>query len=315
MAAIALDIGGTKIEGAVFRADGHILDRHRLLIGGRTGAAVGELAVEIASELMNRAQTDGIIIKHIGVCVPGIVHRARGTVWAPNIPGWDDFELRDMLLNAFPGVDVSIDSDRSCSIYGESWLGSAAGCRDAVFVAVGTGIGLGIKVDGNVLHGYGDIAGAAGWMALEPPYDHKYDQCGCFEYYASGTGIGACARLELGRSEIFEGFGNALKLDEVRAEDVFAEYEKGNEIARRVLAKAVEMWGMGAANLVSLFNPEYIIWGGGVFGPAVQFIDDIRAEAAKWAQPIAMEQVRFVASSAEINPILAGAAYIAFHNL
>lgn len=316
MAAIALDIGGTKIEGAVFRADGHIIDRHRELLGDRTGDRVGELAVEIARILLDRAQENEIIVKNIGVCVPGIVHRADGSVWAPNIPGWERYPLRERLLNAFPGIDVSVDSDRSCSIYGESWIGSAAGCRDAVFVAVGTGIGLGIKVDGSVLHGHGDIAGASGWMALEPPYDHKFDRCGCFEYYASGTGIGHCAREALKAAGGIDGdFGGATEIDLVRAENVFAAYDRGDAVAAAVLDKAVEMWGMGAANLVSLFNPEYVIWGGGVFGPAVRFIDRIRAEAAKWAQPVAMQQVKFVPSAADINPILAGAAYIAFHHL
>lgn len=317
MAAIALDIGGTKIEGATFTPDGHIIDRHRELIGSRTGAAVGRLASDIAARLLQQAAAENITITNIGVCVPGIVHRSTGSVWAPNIPGWDDYPLRDELAERFAGIGVSIDSDRSCSIYGESWLGSAAGCHDAVFVAVGTGIGLGIKVDGRVLHGFGDIAGATGWMALEPPYDHKFDQCGCFEYYASGTGIGANARLLLDarhRDRIID-FGGATVISDVRAEHVFRAYDDGDPIAIQVLEKAVQMWGMGAANIISLFNPEYLIWGGGVFGPAVRFIDDIRREAARWAQPIAMQQVKFTVASRDINPILAGAAYIAFNHL
>lgn len=315
MAAIALDIGGTKIEGALFRADGSIIDRERRLIDTREGRAVGDLAADIASELMRRAVASGIVVSNIGVCIPGIVHRLRGTVWAPNIPGWDDYPLRDHLRQAVPGVEVSIDSDRSCSIYGESWIGSAAGTRDAVFVAVGTGIGLGIKIDGNVLHGFDDIAGAAGWMALEPPYERKFDRCGCFEFYASGTGIGYCARLELERRGISGPWYGADDVRNVRAEHVFEAYDHDDAVAVAVLDKAIEMWGMGAANLVSLLNPEYIIWGGGVFGPATRFIDRIRAEASKWAQPIAMGQVQMVAASADINPILAGAAYIAFHHL
>lgn len=315
MAAIALDIGGTKIDGALFRADGTIIDRHRLLLDGRSGDDVGFLAREIALELMRRADSQGIIVKNIGVCVPGIVHRLEGSVWAPNIPGWDNFPLRRVLAAALPGVDISIDSDRSCSIYGESWIGSAAGCRDAIFVAVGTGIGLGIKVDGNVLHGFGDIAGAAGWMALEPPYDHKFDRCGCFEYYASGSGIGHCARMALAGASFTGDFGGALSIDDVKAENVFAAADEGNPIAIAVIDKAVEMWGMGAANLISLFNPEYIIWGGGVFGPARRLIDRIHTEASRWAQPVAMKQVKFVSPAPGINPILAGAAYIAFHHL
>lgn len=316
MAAIALDIGGTKIEGAIFSADGTRLDGFKELIGERTGDAVGALAIRICHTLMERAASHEIAVSSIGVCVPGIVHRGDGTVWAPNIPGWDNYPLRHRLAEEFGGISISVDSDRSCCIYGESWIGAAAGCRDAVFIAVGTGIGLGIKVDGHVLHGFGDIAGAAGWMAMEPYHNPEFDRCGCFEYYASGTGIGHCGRAALEKAGGIgpEGFGGASSIGEIRAENVFAAADDGNPVACGVIDKAIEMWGMGAANLISLLNPEYLIWGGGVFGPAVRYLDRIRAEAARRAQPIAMRQVKFVPSSAGINPILAGAAYIAFHH-
>lgn len=74
------------------------------------------------------------------------------------------------------------------------------------------------------------------------------------------------------------------------------------------------MWGMGASNLVSLLNPERIVWGGGVFGPAKVFIDDIYKEACKWAQPISIKQVSFVASELSGNAGLLGAGYIALNN-
>jgi glucokinase len=82
-------------------------------------------------------------------------------------------------------------------------------------------------------------------------------------------------------------------------------------IARRVLDDAVELWGMAAANLVSLFNPETIVFGGGVFGPAVRFLDRIAAEAKRWAQPIAIRQVRFVASTLGGDAGLYGAGRLA----
>jgi glucokinase len=71
---------------------------------------------------------------------------------------------------------------------GEQWQGNANGCKDAIFIAVGTGIGAGILVDGKVLRGSNDIAGAIGWMALPKPFHNKYISAGCFEYYASGAG-------------------------------------------------------------------------------------------------------------------------------
>jgi glucokinase len=92
---------------------------------------------------------------------------------------------------------------------------------------------------------------------------------------------------------------------------VFAAYEVGDRIAVQVLDKAIQMWGMGAANLVSLFNPEKFIFGGGVFGPAEKFIPRIYDEACKWGQPISMKQVKFSASKVDGEAALYGAGYLA----
>ena len=96
-----------------------------------------------------------LAIRAVGICVPGIVQPKTGRVWAPNIPGWDDYPLKAEIKAAVSdqAIKVAIDSDRSASILGEAWQGAARGCRNAIFLAVGTGIGAGILVDGRVLHG------------------------------------------------------------------------------------------------------------------------------------------------------------------
>ena len=77
---------------------------------------------------------------------------------------------------------------------GKSWQGNAKGYRDAIFLSVGTGIGAGILINGEILRGSHDIAGCIGWMALQRPFDNKYVSCGCFEYFASGEGIAKVAK-------------------------------------------------------------------------------------------------------------------------
>ncbi len=96
--------------------------------------------------------------------------------------------------------------------------------------------------------------------------------------------------------------------------DVFSDYGK-DPIATRILDKAIQLWGMGAANLVSLFNPQKVIFGGGVFGPAVQYIGRIYAEARKWGQPISMRDVVFCASEVGGDAALLGAAYLGIMNM
>ena len=99
--------------------------------------------------------------------------------------------------------------------------------------------------------------------------------------------------------------------DSITAKDVFDAYNKNDELAVTVIHNAIEYWGMATANLVSLFNPEKIIFGGGVFGPALQFLDAIYDEARKWAQPISIGQVQLLGSALGSEAGLYGAGYLA----
>jgi glucokinase len=180
---------------------------------------------------------------------------------------------------------------------------------------VGTGIGAGIMVGGQVIRGMSDISGAIGWLALDRPFRDHYVGCGCFEYHASGTGIAKVARSLLDESRFSASSLQTLAADELTAHHVFDAYTEGDPLAIHVLNECIEFWGMAAANLVSLFNPEKIIFGGGVFGPGVQFLDQIRAEAAKWAQPISMQQVAIEASTLGTDAGLLGAASLALRNI
>ena len=315
MAVIGIDLGGTKVSAAVFNECGNVQKRDMRLLDGRTGGAVGELVVEIIKSLAAQYTITGA-----GICVPGIVYSKKGTVWAPNIPGWEDFPLKRYIFDVIgqSKANIAIESDRTCYILGEKWRGVAKDCTDAIYIAVGTGIGAGILIDGRVLHGANDIVGATGWMALENPYNKEFDQCGCFETYASGNGIGYQAGKELRAlketvgSKKFLEIKSALRdkpVESVTSHDVFASYPS-DPVAVKVLNKAVMMWGMGAANLVSLFDPQKIIFGGGVFGPAVRFIPQIYNEACKWGQPISMKSVKFCATEVQSDAALLGAAYL-----
>src|SRR5690606_25584998 len=151
-----------------------------------------------------------------------------------------------------------------------------------------TGIGAGILSDGRILRGADDAAGAIGWLALRRPYLPGYRAVGCFEHHASGPGIAGRA-ADLGAADA--GHRGRLRPPTgtpLTARDVFAAWEAGDAIAERVLDDAVVCWGMAVANLVSLFNPDKVVLGGGLFGPAARFLDRIREEATRWAQPIAM---------------------------
>jgi glucokinase len=306
---LAVDLGGTKLATAVLDDTGALTDREVVPIGGRAGEDVAAL---IAERLLAERERVAHRIDAVGVTVPGIYRADRGTVWAPNIPGWDDFPLRETLAQALgDGTPVTVDSDRAAYIMGETWRGAARGARDAVFVAVGTGIGAGILVDGRVLRGHADIAGAIGWLALDRPFRDAYVSCGCFEHHASGPGLAKVARALLVEQRDYDGELRTLAPEALTAEVLFAAAARDDVLATRVIDDAIAYWGMAAANLVSLFNPEVIVFGGGVFGPAARLIGRIRDEALRWAQPIAVRQTAFVASTLAGDAGLYGAARLA----
>ncbi len=315
-AVIALDLGGTKLAGAILTPNGKMFCKTVVPLASRKGHAVGKLIRSELNVLREAARARHLAIAAIGVSVPGISHARTAKVWAPNIPGWEAYPLRRELLAAVPNqhIPVAIDSDRACYILGETWRGVAKGCRNAIFLAVGTGIGAGILVDGRILRGAHDIAGAIGWLALDRPFQRKYVGCGCFEYHASGEGLAKVAKEllgEHGRERNRYRVARSRGHPELTAREVFAAYRRRDPLAREVIMQAVEFWGMAVANLVSLFNPEKIVFGGGVFGPGVKLLGEIGAEAKKWAQPISMQQVRLQASKLGGDAGLFGAGRVA----
>ena len=312
MAAIALDLGGTKLAAALFNNNGDILFKTNSSLDKRQGTEVGKLISQHVNEILKKAETMDESVSAIGICVPGIAHAKTGKVWAPNIPGWDDYPLLNELQGSINNkkVRIKIDSDRACYILGEVWKGNASGCSDAVFLSVGTGIGAGILINNEVLRGSHDIAGAIGWMGLDRPFKDKYIVCGDFEYNASGEGVVKVAR-ELMNTGNNESVLRKIDTEKFSAKDVFDGYENGDELSMKVIGNAIECWGMAVANLVSLFNPEKIIFGGGMFGPALKFLDDIYDEAKKWAQPISIQQVKLEGSALGNDAGLYGAGWLA----
>jgi len=314
MVYIGLDLGGTKVSGALFLETNNILIQETSLLEGREGRGVAELIFSLCEKLLELGSIKSEDEKSIGICIPGIAYSKTGNVWAPNIPGWENYPLRDELIRRFPRSKVIVESDRTCYILGEASQGVAKGCNNAIFMAVGTGIGAGILIDGRVLHGNSDIVGATGWMALKPPYTSDYDQCGCFESHASGTGIAIQARKLISLSPHYKGELSCIPLEEITAHEVFDALGNNDPIAIQVLESAIEMWGMASANFVSLFNLEMIVFGGGIFGPAARYIDRIYLEAQKWAQPISIKQCRFAVTSLPNMAGLYGAGAIAIMN-
>ncbi|OGD21553.1 MAG: hypothetical protein A2W03_12125 [Candidatus Aminicenantes bacterium RBG_16_63_16] len=307
-----MDVGGTKIAGALFTSQGRLTGRVRVPVDKGTAAQpVGQIA-GIIRGLEELAAREGGEIRAIGVCVPGIVFEKTGKVWAPNIPGWDNYPLRGRLA-ALTKTPVILGSDRDAYVLGEQWRGAARGLRDVVFLAVGTGIGAGILSGGRLCRGSRDIAGAVGWFALDPRFKTEYAAMGCFEAEASGASIGRQARefLRTGAPSSMKGLIRG-RLENITAEAVIAAARSGDRLARFILDSAVGYLAMGVANIVSLMNPEMVVLGGGLFQAGDILIRPVKREFKRWAQPIAARQVKIRLSALGENAGLYGAARLAW---
>jgi glucokinase len=312
---LGIDLGGTKIAGALFNSKGMVSPKKVLYLENKIGHQVVEQIFKLIQSFLDWSSKNNMQLNTIGMAVPGIYHLTTGRVWAPNIPGWEDYPLFEELNSKFDNMDIRIDNDRACYILGETWKGSAKACKNAIFLAVGTGIGTGILIDGQVLRGANDIAGSIGWMALTDPFLPEYKKYGCFEYHASGPGIARAAKdIQAHETDSFKDF-DQLEVDKMTTSDIFKAFNEGNPFAKKVIDQAIRFWGKASANLVSLFNPEILIFGGGVFGPAIQFLDDIYLEAKRWAQPISIDKVKFEPSKLGSDAGLYGAGFLSLKSI
>lgn len=318
MAVIGIDLGGTKITGALFDETGKILYRVSHLLEKRKGHEVGLLVLHLFDELIKQSGYRRDAIGALGICVPGIANRKTGRIWAPNIEGWENYPLQKEMEEHFSNdkIIINMASDRTCYILGEKWKGVAKNATNAIYISIGTGIGAGLLIDGNIVHGHGDIVGSAGWLAMETPFVEEFERYGCFESYASGDGIARQAKKILKEGRLFrESLLYGKEIDSLSSKDIFDAFYKNDPLAVSVIEKAIDLWSIAAANLVSLLNPEMIIWGGGVFGPATQLIDRIYEKASGWAQPVAIKQVKFEKSTLQGNAGLYGAGYLALTSI
>lgn len=316
MSLIAVDVGGTKIAVALFETDGTLVEKTIDPVRSKKGDEIAEIIWHRIRVFIKKAEVAGDKAEAVGISIPGIYDKKKDTVWAPNLSGWESFPLkRQITENLKRQIPLTIESDRSCYILGEVWRGNARNCKDAIFLAVGTGIGAGIFVDGRILQGTGNIAGAVGWMGLNQPYLDEYKKFGCFEYHASGEGIVRMARKYLVEQSSLQSILRKKDSEELDTRAIFDAYEKDDPLAKKVIQESIEYWGMAAANLVSIFNPEKILFGGGVFETAAQLLGEIRSETEKWAQPIAMKQVSVELAKLGSEAGIYGAAYLALHSL
>jgi glucokinase len=263
--AVAVDIGGTKVAAGLVDASGRLVHKSSVPTErGGAGALTDCVLALIEREIEGAAQE----IVGVGVAVAAAVDPGTGDVlWAPNIPGWVDVPL-GRLVGEATNLPVSVGFDGQFAALGEHWAGAGRGVRNMVLIVIGTGVGGGLILDGRLYHGSQNLAGAAGWLVVEPDHvtTEQSRSQGNLESIVSGPAIVRSAEqlLSLEGEHALDG--------PITTASVIQRALDGDVICQRVLQHAGNCLGRAVAGIVSLLNPDLVLLGGGLGSTGI-FLD------------------------------------------
>jgi glucokinase len=250
---------------------------------------------EAIRELLKETKLEAKDIEGMGFGFPGQIDCQKGIVrLAPNIPGWVNVPIAQMIEDEFH-IPTRIDNDVRCAALGELKFGAGKGCENFVCITVGTGIGSGLVINGQLVRGAANAAGEIGHIKLQT---HGGPICGCgdtgcLEAFASGPSIVAMAY------EYLKG-GKSAKFRELAGDGEITPYivakaaEAGDPVAKRIFEIMGEYIGLGLTSVINLLNPEKVIVGGGVAECGDLLLEPIRRTVKERAMIVAGSSVEIV---------------------
>jgi glucokinase len=259
--AIGLDIGGTKIAGGVVADDGTVLE----LVEVPTPAAGDTLeTLEVLRKIIGSLRDHHPAVEAIGAGAAGMVEWPGGHIrWAPN-NAYRELPLRQLLAQE-TGLPAIVDNDANVAAWAEARHGAAAGYGHVVVLTVGTGIGSGVVLGGQLQRGHSGLGGEIGHILVAP--DGSRCGCGntgCLEAMASGSALG-----QAGREAAASDPGGILATiaggaDRVTGQAVFDAAQRGDQTARELFGQIGYWLGLGIASVVNLLDIEIVVIGGGL---------------------------------------------------
>lgn len=266
-----VDLGGTTVKIAYFEENGTLLEKWEIptVTAGGGQRILPDIAASIDGYIKEKEIDRGVIVG-VGIGVPGPVD-GNGVVNKCVNLGWGVFNIAEE-LSKLTGFPVKAGNDANVAALGEYWKGGGQGCRNMVFATLGTGVGGGIVIDGQLLHGAHGSGGEIGHMVLnreetEPCGCGKF---GCAEQYCSATGIVRLAKRHLAATEAPSSLRD---LQTISAKDIFDAGKAGDLLAQEILTYYYSLLGEFLADLCCVVNPEAVVLGGGVSKAGQMLID------------------------------------------
>lgn len=257
-----VDVGGTTVKMGLFDKEGNVLEKWEIPTRTQKGGEniLPDIAAAIKAKMAEKA-IEKADVAGVGVGVPGPVDRNGIVHRAVNL-GWAEVDLKKELTALLDGMRVEGGNDANVAALGEMWKGGGQGHKNLVAVTLGTGVGGGIIVNGEIMTGATGAGGEIGHIHVE---DHETEACGCGNYgcleeYASATGITRLANRALKASDK----ESVLRNGEVSAKTVFDAVKAGDELAIEIAEQFGDYLGKGLGVIAAIINPEIFVIGGGV---------------------------------------------------
>jgi glucokinase len=312
---VGIDVGGTFIKAALVNRQGRILTR----LKRPTGASPGKITIinDIFS-IIRTFETSPISrgrISAIGLGLPGIIDLKPGVIsTSPNFPNWGNFSIRKMLSQRIE-IPLFLENDANAAALGEKWMGAAKDAKDFCFITLGTGVGGGLVLGGEIWHGADGMAGEVGHMTIHPNgYRCGCGNRGCLEVYASATALQRMVREARAAGRASQ-FFRRFKPSEIDGESIHRAAKKGDRISREAFAQVGTALGIGIANLINLLNLEKVVLGGGLSAAWRFFIPTLREEIKNRAFRAPARRVQIVRAAVGEDAGVLGAAYVAWQGL
>jgi glucokinase len=293
---IAVDVGGTTIAAGLVSAEGEVLEHETEPTHGRgPGTALDTLHV-LVDRTLEAARGRTLDVDGVGIGVPGTVDVETGTI-APGVHYVPELGGQPLaaLVAARAGLPVYVDNDVNALALGEWMFGAGRGARSLVLLAIGTGVGGGVILDGRIMRGAGGFGGELGHVPID--FDGRPCICGgrgCLKAYVSGTDIAEEGSRRLGRR--------------VSASEIFRLAQAGDAIATGLVGEVCAALGAGLAIIVNGLNPERLLIGGGVAESLEPLAEDIRTHARRHAYRGALETTEIVIVPTDKRAALRGGA-------
>lgn len=285
-----IDIGGTKIAVALAGTYGQRLSLFRFPTEIELGPhRILDNAIMEIKRMVEEAR--GRLIS-VGVGCGGPLDRGRGLILSPpNLPGWDQFPIVEILEEAFK-VPVLLDNDANAAALGEYKYGAGRGFKNIVYITISTGIGGGIIVGGEIVHGVGDGAGEVGHITVRE--DDPVCGCGtrgCMEAICSGTSIARRAREKLSSGAQSSMTEMVADTDDVTAHTVVEAARKGDALACEIWNETIHYLAIGINNIIATLAPEAVILGGGVATVGEMLLKPLREQIQERVKILPVEKI------------------------